>query len=174
MEVKRHTKEEAQAIMDRLQKLSCDELHESFKQGRVPLFEEIKGKNLGVELGWDTKAPKWFRVGWSIAGNNPFARWSGIEFIKPFDEEQRGDGIDLYNNRIMPRRFPFKTYITEAVYDRNLCLRIDYGFPGGFDDARMIEDGVLLAQGYAKVRLPWKTIPVLGFYRVTVSVEKSA
>ena len=162
--------------MDRLQKLSCYDLHELFKQGRAPIFEEIKGKNPGVLLAWNPDLSTVYKLAWRMLGDNPWARWSGMEFIKPFTEDTKGDGFNLYSNRFWPRRFRYETFITHAVSDQKLCLRINYTFPSpqstAFDDARMIEDGVLLAQGCAKREYPWKPNPLFVFYWVTVAVEQ--
>lgn len=174
MTVKRHSKDEAQAIMDRLQKLSCDDLHELFKQGRVPEFEEIAGKNPGIELKWHPRNPLINKLGWRFYGNNPLARWAGMEFIKPFTNDKKGDGYNLYHNRIWKRRYKYETYIDKAVSDNDPCLRINYSFPSpmfmGFDDTRMVEDGVLLALAYAKRERILKSIP--GFYWVSITVEQ--
>lgn len=176
MEVQRYSEEEAQGIMAKLQKLSCDDLHSLFKQGRVPSFEEIEGKNPGVVLAWNPKITTVYKVFWRIFGDNPFARWSGMEFIKPFDKDRKGDGFNLYRNRFWSRRFRYETFITNAVSDQELCLRINYKFPSpqsiAFDDARMIEDGVLLAQGCAKREYPWKANPLFVFYWVSVAIEQ--
>ena len=174
MEVQRYSEEEAQAIMDRLQKLSCDDLHELFKQGRAPTFKEIAGACPGMALAANPEAT-WGKKVWEVFyGDNPLARWSGMEFITPFDTDRIGTGINIYGNRIWNRRFKFETFITKAVFDQEPCLRINYRFPSfqtsGFDDARMIEDGVLLAQGCT--RYPWKPNPIFVFYWVTVAVEQ--
>lgn len=171
MNVKRHTREEAHEIMDRLQKLSYDELHELFMQGRVPGFEEIEGKNPGIELAWHPKVPSIVKIGWQFYGNNPLARWAGMEFIRPFSDDKKGDGYNLYQNSFWKRRFKYETYIADAVSDNKPCLRINYRFPSpqwmGFDDARMIEDGVLLALAYNKGKQLSKSIP--GFYWVSIA-----
>jgi hypothetical protein len=109
-------------------------------------------------------------------GDGYFSRWSGMEFIKPFDGDKRGDGFNLYRNRYWTRRFKFETYITKAVSDDELCLRINYRFPSpqtaGMDDARMLEGGVLLARAYAKFdqRMGWN--PLFMFYWMTIATEQ--
>lgn len=174
MNAKRRTEEEAQAIMHRLKDLSCDDLHSLFKLGRVPSFEEIEGMNTGVVLAWNPRISTFYKLSWYILGGNSCARWSGMEFIKPFDKDRKGDGFNLYSNRFWSRRFGYETFITNAVSDQELCLRINYTFPSpqstAFDDARMIDDGVLLAQGCAKREYPWKPNPIFVFYWVTVAV----
>ena len=173
MTAKRLNNKEAQAVMDRLQELSLDDLHELFKQGRVPKFEEIEGECPGIALVANPKAT-WIKKGWELFyGNNPLARWSGMEFVEPFDSDNKGDGYNLFRNRMLKRRFKCETYIIfESIYDQNPCLRINYKFPSihwnGFDDARLIEDGVLLAQGHMK-----KPVALFGFYWVTISTEKA-
>jgi len=174
MNVKRHTRAEAQEVMRRLKELSCEELNGLFKQGRVPAFEEIEGKNPGIELKWHPRNPVINKLGWRFYGNNPLARWAGMEFIEPFNSDKKGNGYNLYQNRFWKRRYKYETYIDRAVSDNEPCLRINYRFPSpmftGFDDARMIDDGVLLALAYAKREQISKSIP--GFYWVSVTVEQ--
>jgi hypothetical protein len=178
MAVKRCTRDEAKAIMHRLQKCSLDELDCMFQQGRVPVFSEIAGRNPGVELAWNPRTPGINKMSWWVVGDGYFSRWSGMEFIKPFDGDKRGDGFNLYRNRYWKRRFRFETYVAEAVADNDPCLRINYRFPSpqtaGFDDARMTEDGVLLARAYAKTDQSFRRNPLFMFYWVTVSVEQAS
>jgi hypothetical protein len=178
MTAKRHSETEAKAIMDRLRECSLDELDSMFQQGRVPTFPEIAGRNLGIELAWNPRAPRINKMTWWVVGDGYFSRWSGMEFIKPFDDDKRGDGFNLYRNRYWKRRFRFETYVAEAVSDNDPCLRINYRFPSpqtaGFDDARMTEDGVLLARAYAKTDQRFRWNPLFMFYWVTVSVEQAS
>src|SRR5574341_385588 len=154
--------------IDKLGKYSFDDLHTLFKEGKIPSFEEIEGETAGSFLAWNPQNPWWIGLFIKILFNSPFARWKGKELITPFEKEQRGKGVNLFQNRILPHRFRFDTYIKQAYLDQNLCLALDYRpYPslmaGLVDDVRRIEEGVFLGQMHYK--FPWKKeFLVLGYF----------
>jgi len=111
--IKRHSIEEARAIIDRLGKHSFDDFHLLFKEGKVPLFEEIEGKTLGSFLVLSPHTGWWRKLGLMIFFDNPLARWTGKRFSTPFDDKKRGEGINLFQNRILPERFPVYTHVPD-------------------------------------------------------------
>ncbi|MBC8236192.1 hypothetical protein H8E77_42130 [bacterium] len=174
--MKRYSDKEAQIIIDKLKKKSFSALHLLFKIEDVPLFEELEGETAGSFLAWNPKNPFWIKFFMKILFNSPFARWTGKKFITPFDKENRGKGVNLFRNRILPHRFRFDTYIKKAQIDHNVCLALDYRdyrslMFGLVDDVRKIEDGVFLGQMYYK--FPWKKeLWFLGYF-VLCALKKS-
>lgn len=166
--MKRHSLEEASTIIARLRKYSFDDLHLLFKEGKVPLFKEIEGKTAGSFLALNPKTGLWKKLGLKIFFENPLACWTGKKFITPFSEEERGKGINLFQNRILPERFPIDTYVNKSLFDQNLCLTVTYPFfPsrmfGLIDELRRIDDGVFLGQGHHKS--PWgKEYSLQGYF----------
>jgi hypothetical protein len=159
MSPKRYSNEEARTIMARLRGYSFEDLGPLFKEGKTPFFEEIEGDTAGTFLAWNPKASRWMKLLTGIAFDNPFARWTGKRFITPFDEEKRGKGVNLYQNRILPYRYQFDTCIQKALLDQNSCLALHYApFPspmfGTLDELRRIEGGVFLGQAHHK--FPWE------------------
>ncbi len=171
--VKRHANEYAQTRSAELEKLSSDDLYGLFKEGGVPIFEEIGGLVAGRLLAWNPEAPRGSKVLVALTFDNPMSRWVGKAFTLPFDEDRKGKGVNLFQNRILPRRFRFRTSIDKAFSDQELCLRLEYPAPsliaGGFDDIRKIEEGVFLGQ--ACYRAPWKKVPWFFRYFVILSLE---
>lgn len=156
---KRHSRGEAQASMAKLREYTFNDLHPLFSDGKPPSFEEIEGDTAGSFLAWNPKTPWSMRLLTRIGFDNPFARWTGKRFLTRFDKDTRGKGLNLYQNRILPRRFSFDTCIKESLFDQNPCLALDYApFPspmfGTVDELRRIEDGVFLGQGCHK--FPWE------------------
>jgi len=159
MSEKRHSQEEAETIIDRLRGYSFEELHPLFEEGRIPLFEDIEGDTAGSLLAWNPRSPWWRKLLTRIAFDNPFARWKGKRYTTPFGEEKGGRGVNLFRNRILPRRHRFNTSIEKALFDKNPCLVLDYGslpslLAGTRDELLRIEDGVFVGRGYHK--LPWE------------------
>jgi len=157
--VQRHSRENAQAIMARLKGYSFDDLHWLFKEGKTPSFEELEGDTAGSFLAWNPKTSWRLKLLTLIGFDNPFARWTGKRFVTGFDEDRRGKGINLYQNRLLLHRFSFATCIKESMFDQDQCLALVYApFPspmfGTVDELRRIEDGVFLGQGYH--RFPWE------------------
>jgi len=153
--IKRHTIEEVRTIIDKLDKYSFDDFHPLFKEGKVPLFEEIEGITLGSFLVLNAKTGWWRKLGLRIFFDNSLARWTGKRFITPFDDKKRGEGINLFQNRLLPQRFPICTSINKSLFDQNLCLTVAYPrFPsrmfGLIDQLRKIDEGVFLGQGHHK------------------------
>lgn len=173
--MKRYSSKKAQIIIAKLKKYSFYDLDLLFKKGSVPLFEEVEGDTVGSFLAWNPKNSRWIQFFVKILFNSPFARWTGKKFFAPFSKEKRGKGINLFQNKIMPRRFRFDTYIKKAYIDQNLCLALDYrSYPslmfGLVDDVRKIEDGVFLGQMHYK--FPWKMESRFLGYFVLCSLEK--
>jgi len=155
MSPKRYSSEEARTIMARLGGYSFDALGPLFKEGKTPFFEEIEGNTAGSFLAWNPKASRWMKLLTGIAFDNSFARWTGKRFITPFDEEKKGKGVNLYQNRILPCRYQFNTCFQKALLDDNSCLALHYArFPspmsGTLDELRRIEEGVFLGQAHHK------------------------
>lgn len=173
--IKRHSRRDAQAIIAKYKKYSFDELHRLFEQGKAPIFEEIEGNTTGSFLALNPKTGWWRKLGLKIFFDNPLARWTGKRFTTPFYEEKMGKGINLFQNRILPQRFPIDTYVKKSLSDQNLCLTIAYPhFPsrmfGLLDELRRIDDGVFLGQGYHK--LLWgKEHSLQGYFVLCTSTQ---
>jgi len=165
---KRYSLEDAQTIIAKFKKYSFDDLHKLFKQGKAPSFDEIEGDTLGSLLALNPKAVWWKKAAAGILFDSPLARWAGKRFVTPFDEEKKGKGINLFRNRIFPRRFRIDTYVTKAQLDQNPCLTVAYPhFPSSMfgirDELRRIDEGVFLGQAHAK--LIWgKQYSVQGYF----------
>lgn len=155
--VKRHSRGEAQAIIARLKEYTFDDLHKLFSDAKTPCFEEIEGDTAGSYLAWNPKTSSSRKLDTRLGYEMPFSRWTGTRFITRFDEDTRGKGIHLVQNRILRRRFPFYTCIKESKFDQNPCLAVDYPFItfmiGTTHELRKIEDGVFIGQWYNK--FPW-------------------
>ncbi len=176
MSIKQHSKEEAQRVMVSLREYSFDDLHPLFKEGQTPLFEEIEGDTIGSFLALNPKTGLWRKLALRIFFDNPLARWKGKRFFTLFDEEKKGEGINLFRNRILPQRFPVDTYVNKSLFDQNPCLSIAYPrFPsrmfGLVDQLRRIDNGVFLGQGHHK--LPWGKEYSLQGYFVLCALTKS-
>jgi hypothetical protein len=145
--VKRYSVEEARVIITGLKEKTFEDLHPLFREGKTPSFDEIEGKTTSGMLAWNPQAPGWSKPLAVICFDNPLSRWSGKMFIEPFSEGKAGEGVNLFDNLIKPRRFPFRTTIEKAMSDQNQCLRLDYSrFPGTLfstrDELTRIDDGV--------------------------------
>jgi len=130
-----------------------------FHEGGIPPFREFEGETRGSFLAWNPQNSWLQRLSIKLIFDSFFARWTGKKFLTSFKGEERGRGINLYNNLILLHRFRFDTYIKEAYSDGKPCLALDYGtYPslmfGLVDDVRKIQDGVLLGQMYYKY--PWR------------------
>jgi len=155
---KRYSREDAQTIIAKLKTKPFEDLHPLFKEGSLPSFYEIEGDTTGSLLPWDPETPWWVKLQSVILFDSPLGRWTGKRFMTPFNEGKRGKGINLFQNRVLPRRFRFDTSIQKAQADQKPCLVLDYvHLPLSLfsirDELRKIDDGVFLGQGYAK--LPW-------------------
>lgn len=166
--IKRHSLEEARTIIGKLEKCSFDDLHPLFTEGTVPLFKEIEGKTAGRFLALDPKTGWLKKLGLTIFFENRLACWTGKRFITHFGDEEVGKGINLFQNRILPERFPIHTCVNRSLFDRNLCLTVTYPhFPsrmfGLVDELRRIDGGVFLGQGHHKY--PWaKDYSLQGYF----------
>jgi len=165
---KRYSLEDAQRVIAKFKKYSFDDFHKLFREGRAPSFDKIEGDTFGSFLALNPKAGWWRKAALAIAFDNPLARWTGKRFITPFAEEKKGKGINLFRNRIFPRRFRIDTYIKNSLFDQNPCLTVLYPhFPSSIfglrDELRRIDDGVFLGQGHHK--LPWgKQYSLQGYF----------
>lgn len=177
MSITRYSREDAKTIVARLKRDSFDDLNRLFSEGRTPSFDEIEGETASGLLAWNPQAPWWSKLLAIICFDNPLSRWAGKIFIEPFGEEKVGEGVNQFNNRIKPRRFPFVTCIEKTIADQKPCLRLDYThFPGNLlstrDELRSIDNGVFLGRAYSK--LPWdKEIWFLRYFVVCALSEQS-
>ncbi len=155
---KRHSLQDAEAIIAKLKTESFEDLRSLFKEGTPPSFYGTEGDTTGSLLAWDPEIPWWVKLPSVILFESPLARWAGKRYITPFDEVKRGKGINLFQNRFLPRRFRFVTSIQKALADQKPCLVLDYIYlPLSLfstrDEIREIDDGAFLGHGYLK--LPW-------------------
>jgi hypothetical protein len=164
----RHSLEDAQAIIAKFKKYTFDDFHKLFKEGKAPSFHEIEGDTAGSFLALNPKAGWWRKAAFAIAFDNPLARWTGKRFITTFDGEKKGEGINLFRNRMFPQRFRINTYIGKSLFDQNPCLSVVYPhFPSSMfglcDELRKIDDSIFLGQGHH--RLPWsKRYSLQGYF----------
>ena len=179
MLARRYSLEDAQTIIAKFKKYSFDELHKLFKEGKAPSFDEIEGNTAGSFLALNPKAAWWRKaalvITLAITFANPLARWKGKRFVTPFDEEKKGKGINLFQNRLFPQRFGIDTSIEKSLFDQKPCLAVTYPhFPSSLfglrDELRRIDDGVLLGQGHHK--LPWGKQYALQGYFVLCAVDR--
>ena len=174
LSIKRYSSEEAQAIMAKLREYTFEDLHPLFKEGREPHFEEIEGDTAGSFLAWNPETAWSLRLLTRIGFDNPLARWTGKRFLSSFDRDNKGKGLNLYQNLLLPRRFSFNTCVRKSMFDQNQCLALVYSpFPspmaGTIDELRKIEEGVFLGQGYHKS--PWEKEYSLLTYFVLCAFE---
>lgn len=147
---------EAIARLAELEEKTEDELHALFSGGRLPRFEEIDGTTRGSLLQWDDEnASPLLQLSVTLLFESPLGRWTGKDFVHEFSEDENGSGVNLFDNRIRPRRYGFDTYPKNAYTDGESCLALDYGrfrspMSGLVDDVRMVDEGVLLGQMYYK------------------------
>lgn len=153
----RFSSDEAQEKIKELQERSPAALDQRFEEGGVPTFEEIRGPTAG---GWlaEHQQPWWAHLFVRLTLANPLARWTGKGFVIPFGEDRTGSGVNLFDNRVLPLRYQFRTYVRPARYDGDPCLALRYPFGsimwGLVDDVRRIEEGVFL--GRMVYRFPWE------------------
>ena len=165
---KRHSLEDAQAIIAKFKKYSFDDFHKLFKEGKAPSFDEIEGDTTGSFLALNPKVGWWRKAALAIAFDNPLARWTGKRFITTFDGEKNGEGTNLFGNRVFPQRFGINTFVEKSLFDQKPCLVVTYPhFPSSLfglrDELKKIDDGVLLGQGHHK--LPWgKEYSLQGYF----------
>lgn len=165
---KRYPLEDSKAIIAKFKKYSFDDLQKLFKEGKAPSFDEIEGDTAGSFLALNPKAGWWRKAALAITFANPLARWKGKRFVTPFNEEKKGKGINLFQNRLLPQRFRIDTSIEKSLFDQNPCLVVTYPhFPsslfGLHDELRRIDDGIFLGQGHHK--LPWgKKYSLQGYF----------
>jgi len=175
MLAKRRSLEDAQVIIARFKKYSFDDFHKLFKEGKPPSFDEVEGDTAGSFLALNPKAGWWRKAALAVAFDNPLARWKGKRFETPFDEDKKGKGINLFQNRLFRQRFGIDTFIEKSLFDQKPCLAVTYThFPSSFfglrDELRRIDDGVLLGQGHHK--LPWGKQYALQGYFVLCAVDR--
>ena len=172
---KRHSLEDAQRVIAKSKRYSFDDFHRLFREGRAPSFDEIKGNTFGSFLALNPKAGWWRKAALAIAFDNPVARWTGKRFITTFDGENKGEGTNLFRNRIFPQRFGINTFVEKSLFDQKPCLVVTYPhFPSSLfglrDELKKIDDGVFLGQGHHK--LPWSKEYSLQGYFVLCALNK--
>ncbi len=174
---KRYSQQDAQAILAKFQEYSFDALHQMFKEGKVPTFDEIEGDTVGSIsfFVWNPKTPRWRRFVLRIWADNLLYHWAGKRFVSTFDQGKRGRGKLLFRSRFVSSATSFDTYIKKALFDQAPCLGLDYCYlpmsiTGTVEDLRRIDDGIFLAQSYQK--LPWDKEHSLAFYFVLCALEK--
>lgn len=160
--------EELKKIIEDFKKFSIDELDNCFKAGDAPVFEEISGKTAGSFLAWNPQNQAFVVFGTKLLFESSIGRWTGKEFIESFSENEKGTGVNLFQNFIFPKRFWFKTYIKKSFFDGNPCLTLDYRpyrslMFGLIDDVRKIKEGVFLGQMYFKFPFK-KDFQFLGYF----------
>lgn len=152
--VKRFSQIEAQTILLNYQKYSFENLNRLFVESITPTYEEIAGETAGVTVlcprcGWFTK----FLA--TVLFDCSFSRWKGKIFISPFERDQAGKVLNLYGNKLAPRRFIMLSSIVPATSDHKSCVKLTYTFPWStfraYDEIRKVEDGVFLGQTYQKL-----------------------
>lgn len=159
----RYSTKDSQDILVRLNSHPFEDLHALFREGTAPFFEEIRGKTAGSFLSWNPGNSWWLAFFINFQFSSPLARWTGKEFLLPFNKDKKGEGINLFRNRLCPRRYRFDTYIDNCRLHRGSCLILDYRaylspMLGLVDDVRKIEPGVFLGQMHYKFPLkkePW-------------------
>ena len=165
---KRYSLEGAKSIIAKFKEHSFDDLHKLFIEGKVPSFDEIEGDTFGSFLALNPKAGWWRKAALAIAFDNPLAHWTGKRFISTFDGEKKGEGTNLFRNRLFPQRFGINISIEKSLFDQKPCLVVTYPhFPSSVfglrDELRRIDDGVFLGQGHN--RLPWgKEYSLQGYF----------
>jgi hypothetical protein len=171
---KRFSQIEAQAILLNYQKYSCENLDRLFTESITPTYEEIAGETAGATVlcprcGWFTK----FLA--TVLFNCSFSRWKGKIFTSPFEKDQAGKVLNLYGNRLAPRRFIMLSSIVPATYDHKSCVKLTYTFPWStfraYDEIRKVEDGVFLGQTYQK--LPFAKKYELKAYFILCALQTS-
>lgn len=151
-----YSETEAELLLRDLDGKTMKDLDELFENGETPRFEDCQEETRAELLLWDRKnASRFVRVMVKLLFESPLGRWTGKEFIREFTADKEGTGINLFRNRILPRRFRFDTYIKSAYSDGENCLALDYGnyrsiMSGLVDDVRKIDDGMLLGQMHYK------------------------
>ena len=154
-----YTDTRAERILKELKEKSKKKLDDLFSRGKLPTFKNFKGETKGSFLLWSDKNTSWFTLFViKLFFESPIARWIGKEFIYEFAENKKGFGINLFDNKIFPKRFKFDTYFKKAYTDNKLCLALDYRnykslMFGLVDDVRKINKGVLLGRMYYKFPL---------------------
>ena len=154
-----YSETEAIAIIEQLKKCSINDLDTLFKRETLPLFEELEGETAGAILALNPENPWWLTCVIKIAFKSPLGRWTGKKFITPFNNEEKGYGINLFKSRYFPSLFKFDTYIKNAFVDDKPCLALDYRSYhlltyGLVDEVRKIKDGQVLGRAYYK--FPWR------------------
>jgi hypothetical protein len=154
-----YSETEAIAIIEQFKKSSISDLDTLFKRETLPLFEELEGETAGAILALNPENPWWLTCVIKIAFKSPLGRWTGKKFLTPFNNEEKGHGINLFKSRYFPSLFKFDTYSKNACVDDKPCLALDYrayrslAF-GLVDEVRKIRDGLVLGRAYYK--FPWK------------------
>lgn len=155
-------------IFRELKEKTFDDLHLLFKNGSVPKFKEIEGDTLGRFLAMNSTLSPLMRFFIKLLFESPIGRWTGKKFITSFDNGNRGNGVNLFANRIMSIRYCFDTYIQKLYFDKKSCLILDYRpyfslMFGLVDGVRKIEEGIFLGQ--MRFKIPWqKEFTFIGYF----------
>ncbi len=163
-----YMEKEAEEILSELDSRSMKELETLFKEGDVPSYEDVKGETLGRFIGWNEENSWLVDVLVKLLFESPLGRWTGKEFSESFEEKERGCGMNLFDNMLFPKRFPFDTYVTEANLDSKPSMSLDYRpylslMSRLVDYVKLIRPGVVL--GRMHYRYPFqKETTFLGFF----------
>ncbi len=154
---RRFERQDAIRIIEEMQHEGIEQLDERFRRGSVPRFAEIEGRTRG---GWLARRNRrfWADAFIKVALDSPWARWSGKGFWTSFDGVGTGRGANLFDNRILPTRLRYETFLRRAAFDGRPCLTLRYPVLspmwGLVDDVRRVEEGVFLGQMLYK--FPWE------------------
>ncbi|MEF8873593.1 MAG: hypothetical protein V5A88_02855 [Candidatus Thermoplasmatota archaeon] len=172
-----YTEEEAEEILSDLDKKSLSELESLFKKGNIPSYDDVEGETLGKFIGWNEENPRLVNFFVKLLFESPIGRWTGKEFSESFEDEERGSGINLFQNMLFPQRFPFDTYITEANLDGEPSMSLDYRpyyslMSRLVDYVRLIKPGVVLGRMHYRYPLKKET-SFLGYFSLCKYAGKS-
>lgn len=170
-----YTEEEAGRILRNLDRKTNEELENLFRKGDIPTYDDVEGETLGMFIGWNRDNPWMVNFLVKLLFDSPVGRWTGKEFTESFDSKKRGKGINLFDNYLFPKRFPFDTYITPAELDGEPSMSLDYRpyfslMSRLVDYVRLIKPGVVL--GRMHYRFPFKEdMSFLGYFSLCKHVK---
>ncbi len=172
----RYSETEAMAIIEQFKKSSINDLDTLFNRETLPIFEELKGETAGAILALNPENPWWLTCIIKITFKSPLGRWTGKKFITPFNNEQKGHGVNLFKSKCFTHLFKFDTYVKNAYVGAKPCLALDYrGYRsltfGLVDEVRKIRDGLVLGRAYYK--FPWKKQMWFVGYFVLCSLKRN-
>jgi hypothetical protein len=154
----RHARPEAENQLVGLREESLEALEERFQRATVPAWDEVEGDTVGRIVMMAPSASAMMRMLGRMTFDSAPSRWCGKRFTTPFGEGLQGAGVNLYDNLVWRRRYPFRTRVEPSLTDAAPCLVIDYPVTslvhGTRDELRRTDSGVLLGRGY--FRPPWR------------------